>query len=149
MGSSSKVILVGATSLIIGIYASSLKAVQYQHIQTAEANVQRVQHMFAADAALRSALNTYVNNGAHDVSETKTLPGGVGTFDNKIRHGWFGTAASVTITYPDSSTQTLTATVTKMAPGQYYKLGARKIHKNGYIVSQIFASPVNKKKSKS
>ena len=148
MGSSSKVILVGATSLIIGIYASSMKGVQSQHIQTATANVNRVQRMFAADAALRSALSTYqAKDGNYDVYETKSLPGGNGTFVNSItKHGTTATA-SVTISYPDGSQQLLTATISKLSPGQYYKQGARKIHKNGYVVSEIFADAVKKPKS--
>lgn len=145
MGSSSKVILVGATSLIIGIYASSLKEVQNQQIQTAVASVNRVQHMFSADAALRSALSTYqANNGNINVSEVKSLPGGGGTFANNITRGVGHANASITITYPDGSTQVVSATITKLSAGQYYKQGARKIHKNGYVVSQIFADAVKK-----
>jgi hypothetical protein len=148
MGSSSKVILVGAMSLIIGIYASSLKSVQNQQIQTATANVNRVQHLFAADAALRSALSTYeANNGKNNVSETKTLPNNGGSFVNNITKGSSNAVTSITITYPDGSTQVVSATISKLSPGQYYKSGARKIHKNGYVVSQIFADAVKKPKS--
>jgi hypothetical protein len=148
MGSSSKVILIGATSLIIGIYASALKGVQTQQVLTAKMSMGRVQQLYSADAALRSALSTFqANNGNGNVLEVKTLPNGGGTFTNKITKGLIVTIDSVTITYPDKSTQLLTATITKLSPGQYYKPGPRKIHKNGYVVSHIVACSVKKPKS--
>jgi hypothetical protein len=149
MESSSKVILIGATSLIVGMYASALKNVQSQQILTAQMSVNRVQRLYSADAALRSALNTFVkvNKGNGNVSEMKNLPNGGGTFTNKITKGSLNTVDSVTITYPDGSTQIVTAIITKLSDRQKYTQGARKIHNNSYVASQILVYAVKKPKS--
>ena len=63
MGSSSKVLLVGATSLIVGVYAISLKNVQSNNMQTAQSQVARIQNERLVDAALVLALDRVKNTG--------------------------------------------------------------------------------------
>jgi hypothetical protein len=149
MGSSSKVVLIGATSLIIGIYGASLKRVQSDHMQAALTNVYRVQRIYGGDAAMRSALSSYqAINGAYSVYGTKALPGHTGTFDYSIvRTGYTSTAkATVNVYYADGSSQKITGTVTKLLYGKHPKQGVRKIHKGNFEVSGMFAAAVKKPK---
>jgi hypothetical protein len=149
MGSSSKVVLIGATSLIIGIYGASLKRVQSDHMQAALTNVYRVQRIYGGDAAMRSALSSYqAINGAYSVYGTKSLPGNTGTFDYSIVRGGRSTIARATVDvqYSDGSSQTITGTVAKIAPGKGVKQGLRKIHKGNFEVSGMFAAAVKKPK---
>jgi hypothetical protein len=140
MGSSSKVVIVGAISLIIGVYGASLKGVQTRHLRNAMSSTNRVQRLHAADAALRSSLSLFAKSGDKDVSETKTIPGSNGVFSYSIsKHGNVYTD-SVNITYPDGSTQLVTGSISKKA----FKLGPRKIHKGGYNVTAIFAGVIQK-----
>jgi hypothetical protein len=148
MGSSSKVLFVGAVSLIVGIYGASLKRVQADHMQAAMTNVYRIQRMYAGDAAMRSALSYYqAIDGAYNVYGTKTLPGNIGTFDYSIvRTSYFNACATINVYYADGSTQTLTGTVAKIATGKGAKQGVRKIHKGRFEVSGVFAAAVKKPK---
>lgn len=149
MGSSSKVVLVGATSLIIGIYGVSLKSVQSSYVQAAQTNVSRVQRGLAADAAMRSALSLYQSyGGAYSITDSKTLPGKNGNFTCSVIKKTGTTAtATVNIVYPDGSTQLLSGTVTKLGVGQHYKVGPRKIHKGGFEISGYYAGVVKKPKT--
>jgi hypothetical protein len=151
MGSSSKVVLVGATSLIIGIYGASLKRVQSEHMQVAMSNVYRVQRQYAGDAAMRSALSSYqAVDGDHSVWGTKSLPSNTGTFDYSIIRIGYSTTARVTVDvhYADGSSQTLTGTVAKIATGKGAKQGIRKVHKGRFEVSGMFAAAVKKPNKK-
>jgi hypothetical protein len=82
MGSSSKVILVGATSLIVGVYAISLKKAEVDGVQAAKKNLERVQSERAQDGAMRTALSSFVkDNGSKDKSGTlKTIDGSTFTY---------------------------------------------------------------------
>lgn len=77
MGSASRVILIGATSLIVGIYAVSLKTIQTNDIQAAMSQVNRVQTERVEDAALRVVVSRIPSNLSYSsFSDSRTALGG-------------------------------------------------------------------------
>lgn len=156
MGSASKIILIGATSLIIGIYAVSLKTVQTNDIGTALVDVKRVQFERMQAAAVSSAMSAFVSYGATDsLSGTRNALGG-GTFSYKfISHvsSWYWDGWSWNPIY-DYSTLTLTATLDgvprtitarventslRSDPAQrYIKQGSRKLHRATWEMTKYY-----------
>lgn len=137
MGSSSKVILVGATTLIVGTYAVSLKQVQTKQVAAASAEVNRVQDQQALDAAMRAALDEYVKgNGSSDKSGTLTTVGG-GTFTYAVKNGVVGPTLTVTLTR-GMGTKVATAALTKTTTN--VKQGSRRIHRGKWEVGSTFVS---------
>ena len=63
MGSSAKILLVGATSLIVGVYAISLKSVQSAGMDNAQSQMNQMQNERLVDAALSLALDDIKKNG--------------------------------------------------------------------------------------
>jgi len=142
MGSSSKVILVGATSLIVGVYAISLKKAEADGVGAAMKYVNRVQNERVEDAALRAAMGPFVkSNGVNDRSGTMEALDG-GTFTYSIvkrpvsRYSLPSCDLTVTITR-EGVTKTITAWVKK---DRTTKDGARKIRRGEWEVKSRFVS---------
>jgi hypothetical protein len=79
MGSASKVVLVGAASLIVGVYGISLKMVQGTDVGTALSQVRIVQNERTDDAALRAALDRITRSpylGKYSLTGSLTALGG-------------------------------------------------------------------------
>jgi hypothetical protein len=138
MGSSSKVLLVGATSLIIGTYAVSLKRVQTQEMQTAAADFNRVQNEHVLDAALRSALDTVANfkNLKKASGTMKTIDGGTFTF-SATKDG--GSAGTLTVTLTRNGGTRVAKALLEKVTGQL-KQGSRNIHRGKWQVTKSFVS---------
>jgi hypothetical protein len=135
MGSSSKVILVGATSLIVGVYAISLKRAETDGVAAAMKQVKRVQNERTEDAAMRAALSSFVKDrGAKDKSGTvKAIDGTNFTYAIKAR----GTTADVTVTVlRDGVPKVITAKLTKKSSGMGQ--GARKIRRGDWEITESF-----------
>ncbi len=154
MGSASKIILVGATSLIVGIYAVSLKNVQTNDVTTALVDVKRVQFERVQAAAVRSALSVFYAWGAGDLSGTRNALGG-GTFSYSFSSHWNSGAwdprtlsygaydyANMAITlYLDGVPRTITARVerTDLAGSYgYVKQGPRKMCRASWEVTKYY-----------
>jgi hypothetical protein len=149
MGSASKIILIGATSLIVGIYAVSLKKVQANDINTALVEVKRVQFERVQAAALSTALSSFVSFGAVDLVGSKTQLGGDTTFTYSFTS--YGDYAYLTMTvyqrnfYTDDHghlqnvlvPRVITATV-EYTYGYGVKQGPRKIHRAMWQVSKYY-----------
>jgi hypothetical protein len=139
MGSSSKVLLVGATSLIVGVYAISLKNVQTTGMQTAQSQVNRIQNERLVDAALVLAIDGVKSSGGNfptpltvtgkhtlgaDISYTLTGNGSTGTILLTITRGDF--------------TQIVKATVEKIQSQHGHKRGLRKLHRGDWQLTNAF-----------
>jgi hypothetical protein len=137
MGSSSKVILVGATTLIVGAYGISLKKAESTGLQAAVSRVTRVQQERLEDAALRTALHEFVADaGLRDKSGTRKGLGGA-TFAYNVQSG-AAPKLSVTITEVGGGEVTLSAHLRKLGPGEEVGRGPRKIHRGEWIVTKVF-----------
>ena len=145
MNNSSKVIFLGTVTMIVAAYSLSIKDVQSARLQTGLANINRVQAVYSADAAMRSALSTYqYYDGKESVSGRKYLPNGSGYFDYWVAKAYGSTTATVKLYLPDGSTQVLSALVEKVASGHGVKQGIRKIHKGNFQLSGYYAGVVQK-----
>lgn len=147
MGSSSKVVLVGATSLIVGVYGISLKKVETNNVNTALVNVSRVQNEYTSDAAMRSALSLFqYYDGKYEVGGTKKgVAGTVFTYNVKPTGG-NNAYATVTVYFPDGSTQVLEAKLVdaKKQGKAASKPGVRSMHKGGWLVAGYFPGHTKK-----
>ena len=106
MGNAAKVVLVGAASLIVGVYGLSLKAVQGNDATIAMARATRVQNERAEDAAVRAILDRAIRSpylGKYNMTGSLNGLGG-GTF-----------TATYTTNYP--STYSGHATITMSQNG--------------------------------
>jgi len=95
MGSASKVVLVGAASLIVGVYGISLKMVQGTDLGTALSQTRRVQNERAEDAAMRAAVYQITKApllGKSNTSGTVNALGGGTFYYNYVTHTTWGTA---------------------------------------------------------
>jgi hypothetical protein len=144
MGSSSKVILIGATSLIVGVYGISLKKAETDGMKAAMKHMDRVQNERTEDAAMRTALCAFVaDNGANDKSGSLTaLDGSTFTYSvAKIRGRGVPDEGNyrliVTIT-KDGVSKTTTSVVTRVLGNM--KRGARVIHRGKFQVSKSYVS---------
>lgn len=117
MGSSSKILLVGATSLIVGVYAISLKNVQTAGMLTAQAHVDRMQNGRLVDAALILALDKVKNT---DGNVNTTVTG---------KHA-LGADVTYTIQNADGDKVTIILTVTKGSFSQKVRATAEKIEQS-------------------
>lgn len=157
MGSSSKVILVGATSLIVGVYAISLKKAETEGLNAALKNVSRVQNERFEDAALRTALHEYVaEDGAKDKGGSRKGLAGK-TFSYSVKNQsvpatrW--TPARVdrllSVTYDtDDKIVTISAVLQKVPAGGSVRQGARKVHRGPWEVTAVYAQHDLKTKKK-
>jgi hypothetical protein len=143
MGSSSKVLLVGATSLIVGVYAISLKNVQTTGMQTAQSYVNRMQKERLVDAALSIALDdtkaSFSNNTLKHNGDTKVVTG----------KSALGGAINYTLIRKTNSTAEIDITVTTTGNGtsrivvaqveqQKKNHGYRKVHRGDWRVASVF-----------
>jgi hypothetical protein len=136
MGSSSKVILVGATALIVGVYAISLKKAETDGINAAMKNMKRVQMERNEDSALRAALNSFVvDKGTKDASgELTGLDGKTNYYSIHVK----GNKATVILTVQrDGEWKEITSTLEKVPPGQVKK--SRQIRRGEWGVTQTFS----------
>lgn len=143
MGSSAKVLLVGATSLIVGVYAISLKSVQTTSLQTAQSHVSQMQYERLVDAALSLALDDTKSSFSANVlkhnGDTKTITG----------KSALGGTISYTIVRNSSSSAELDITVKISGrdrivvaqvdqPGSKKKNAYRKVQRGDWRVESVF-----------
>jgi len=114
MGSAAKVVLVGAASLIVGVYGISLKMVQGTDLLTSLSHSTRVQNERAEDAAVRATLDRVTRApllGKSSTSGTVTALGGGTFYFTYTTHTTWGTA---TLTMNQSGdTKVIDVTMTK------------------------------------
>lgn len=136
MGSSSKVLLVGATSLIVGVYAISLKNVQTTGMLTAQTHVNRMQNERVVDAALILALDK-VNSTGGNTNTTVTGKHALGAdITYTISHA-NGNSATINLTITKGTfTENITATAQKISGKQ--KKGYRKMHRGNWGLASAF-----------
>jgi hypothetical protein len=140
MGSSSKVLLVGATSLIVGVYAISLKNVQTTGMQTAQFKVSRMQNERVVDAALILALDKVKNaNGNFPQPLTVTGAHALGADLSYTIQSQGNDKVLVTLTISRNSiTQTVKAVIEKTQSSHSQKRGFRKSHRGNWQLSNAF-----------
>jgi hypothetical protein len=131
----SKALLFGAISLIVGVYAISLKNVQVTGMQTAQSHVNRVQKERLVDAALSLALDDVQKNG----SSSKTVTGRHalgGTIDYTVIHET-GTTAEIDITVNVGGNGNGRVVVAQVEQAKK-KSGFRKVHRGDWRVASVF-----------
>jgi hypothetical protein len=142
MGSSSKVLLVGATSLIVGVYAISLKNVQTTGFQTAQGQVDRLNNERLVDAALSIALDdtkaSFAANILKKNGDTKTING----------KSALGGTIGYTVIRKTNSTAEIDISVTSSAGNHRIVVaqveqskknsGYRKVHRGDWRVASVF-----------
>jgi len=104
MGNAAKVVLVGAATLIVGVYGVSLKTVQGNDAAVALSQTARVQNERAEDAAVRATLDRVIRApyyGKSDMVGPLTALGG-GTFSVSYSsdypvHGTYSGHATLTM----------------------------------------------------
>jgi len=137
MGNASKVVLVGAASLIVGVYGVSLKMVQGNDAQVALSQTARVQNERAEDAAVRATLDQITKSpylGKYNRTGTVTGLGG-GTFYYNYTTGYpGGYYGSATLTM-DQNGDTKTIYIS-MAKQSSTKPGFRHIIRGQWQVTQ-------------
>jgi len=121
MGNAAKVVLVGAASLIVGVYGVSLKTVQGNDAQVALSQTSLIQNERAEDAAVRATLDQVTRSpylGKYNRTGTVTGLGG-GTFSyNYTTHTTWGTATVTMNVNGDVKTIDVTmAKQTSTSPG--------------------------------
>ena len=138
MGSSSKVLLVGATSLIVGVYAISLKNVQTAGMQTAQSHVNRMQEERLVDAAVIMAINDVKNSGGN---ENKAVTGAhaLGADITYSISGANGNHANIFLTITKGGfTTTVKAKVERISGSHGPKQGMRKLHRGIWQLTNAF-----------
>jgi len=129
----SKVVLVGATSLIVGIYSLSLKRVESDYVKASSNRVTVVQLDRLAEATLRLAVNDLANGwSARSVKGKKALGGSA---DYTISKN--GLTYTITATVKvNGATKTIVATA-ENATGTVKK-SFRSIHRGRYVVTKYY-----------
>jgi hypothetical protein len=148
MGSASKIILIGATSLIVGIYAVSLKKVQTNDINTALVEMKRVQFERVQAAAIRTAIDKFISApyyGSYDISSSRFQLGNDTTFTYSFTGTDPGVSSSLQVTvyqrnqYNVFVPRIITATVTNTSSGGV-KQGPRRIHRGTWQVTKYYVN---------
>jgi len=142
MGSASRVLLVGATSLIVGVYAVSLKGTQTNDLTAAISTLNRVQTERIEDAAVRGALDRIVRApyyGRYNMAGSITALGGGSYYVNYTTYTTYGYA---TITYypPTGDTKTLDVRYDKMSTT---KPGFRHMTRGQWQSTRLHVEPVH------
>jgi len=143
MGSSSKVLLVGATSLIVGVYAISLKNVQTIGMRNAQSQVNRMQNERVVDAALILALDKVKNTGGF-VNTTVTGKHALGADITYTISNANGDTATILLTITRNGfTETIKALVEKISTTKGHgkdrqKRGYRKMHRGDWQLDNAF-----------
>ena len=129
----SKVVLVGATSLIVGIYSLSLKRVESDYVKASSNRVTVVQLDRLAEATLRLAVNDLANGwSARSVKGKKALGGSADYTVSKN-----GLTYTITATVKvNGATKTIVATA-ENATGTVKK-SFRSIHRGRYVVTKYY-----------
>jgi hypothetical protein len=137
----SKALLFGATSLIVGIYAISLKNVQTVSMQTAQSHVNRMQNERLVDAALILALNEVKSTGGnYNTPANNPILGHVlgADISYQIKNADGSTATILLTITKGSFTETVKATVEKIGDSKGHKKGMRKSHRGNWQLSNAF-----------
>jgi hypothetical protein len=158
LGNAAKIILIGATSLIVGIFAVSLKRVQLLDAQTAFARVKRVQTERIEDAALRVAVyrvqanvrqyrDVLHDSTALNVRGTRTaLGGGTYYYDLYVPRAQYYANGTVTVSPPGEASKTIKVRVDRMsginslATGT--KPGYRRLIRGEWQMTKYFVYPL-------
>ena len=140
----SKALLFGAISLIVGVYAISLKNVQNTGMLAAQSGVDRMQNERVVDAALILALDKVKNTGGN-VNTTVTGKHALGAEISYTISGADGEKANVSLTICKRDltqkiifTQIVKATVEKIAEAKSHKKGFRKAHRGKWQIVNAF-----------
>jgi hypothetical protein len=135
---SSKVVLVGATSLIVGIYALSIKKVETDYVATSAKHVAMVQADRLAEAGLRLAVDKIANmNGSLKKLTKKDQYVLGGIVDYNISNGT-SSSADLTVTVSIGGvTKSAIAHVVKKDRGKISK-GLKSIHRGQWIVTEYY-----------
>jgi hypothetical protein len=140
MGSASKIILIGATSMIVGIYAVSLKTVQTVDVRTALVEVNRIQFERVQAAAIRTMMSSYLINWA--TTGERTQLGSDTTFTYKVTSSGSGYAyVSFKIYQKNEDNVRVPRVVTvkiEDTGGSGVKQGPRKIHRAAWQVTKYY-----------
>lgn len=156
MGNASKIILIGATSLIVGIYAVSLKKVQANDINTALVEVKRVQFERVQAAAMRTAIDKFISApyyGSYDIASSRLQLGSDTTFAYTFTGTNPGHSSNLQITvyqrnfytgsdgklYSVLVPRTIIATIENASPG-VVKQGPRRIHRGTWQVTNYYVN---------
>jgi len=134
---SSKVVLVGATSLIVGIYALSIKKVETDYVATSAKQVQTVQADRLVEAALRLAVDkiAYYRGSLHKLTKKDQEILG-GTVDYDITNGT-STSADLRVTASIGGvTKSVIAHVVKTTGT--IKKGLKSIHRGQWTVTKYY-----------
>ena len=155
MGSASKIVLVGAASLIIGIYSVALKKVETNDLTTSISRATQVQMEKNEDQALRTSLyrvqfNRDANSGALNVGSTRAMLGG-GTytysFPNIANLQYTDIWGTVTVTPPTGDAKVIDVRIDKVgvsgSPLAYTKPGARRYVRGQWQITEAFVRTVH------
>jgi Zn-dependent alcohol dehydrogenase len=147
MGSSAKILLVGATSLIVGVYAISLKSVQSAGMDTAQSQMNQMQNERLLDAALSLALDDVKKHGLPAYNDTTQVKGKQalgGTIDYSIIKK-SGITAEIDLTIKrlnkNGEWKKVSLAVANVEQ-QTKKHGYRKIHRGDWRVASVFVKRV-------
>lgn len=156
MGSASKIVLVGATSLVVGIYSVSLKRVQTIDLSTSISQTSRVQTESIEDMALRASLYRVQYNRDLDMSykytiaATRTLLGG-GTYTYEFKdieiNRVLDIKGTVKVIPPSGDTTKVDVNVSKVGAGDpafpVTKPGHRHFVRGRWQITKAFVRPLN------
>jgi len=142
MGSSAKILLVGATSLIVGVYAISLKSVQSAGMDSAQSQMNQMQNERLVDAALSLALDDVKKHGlpASGVREVIGKQALGGTIDYSIK-----TTGEIDLTLKrlnkNGEWKNVSLAVANVEQATK-KHGYRKIHRGDWRVASVYVKRV-------
>lgn len=155
MGSASKIVLVGAASLVIGIYSVALKRTQTNDLTASISQASLVQTEKIEDQALRSSLYRVQYNrdadsvSAYTVGGTRTLLGG-GTYiysfpcpSTQMTALW----GTVTVNPPNADPKIIDVRIDKVGNSgsliPYTKFGARRYIRGKWQITEVFVRPLH------
>lgn len=139
---SSKVVLVGATSLIVGIYALSIKRVETDYVGTCARRVQTVQADRLTEAGLRLAVDAIANTNGSLKKLTKIgqkVLGGTVNYDISETSGRKSSSYDLTVTVSIGGvTKRAIAHVEKLKGNDKILNGLKSIHRGHWIVKDYY-----------
>jgi len=129
----SKVVLVGATALIVGIYSLSLKKVESDYVKASSSRMKMVQLDRLAEATLRLAVNDLANGWSAKSVKGKKALGGSADYTISKNGLTYTITATVKV---NGATKTIVATA-ENATGTIKK-SFRSIHRGRYVVTKYY-----------
>ena len=129
----SKVVLVGATALIVGIYSLSLKKVESDYVKASSSRMKMVQLDRLAEATLRLAVNDLANGWSAKSVKGKKALGGSADYTISKNGLTYTITATVKV---NGATKTIVATA-ENATGTVKK-SFRSIHRGRYVVTKYY-----------